>query len=137
MFEFIKERLPVGYGLGDDGTEYEGTEPNHKTWKQTLREDHEGDVGIFEVYRSEETKYHGHSYITEMQIAVVTKNGDIDSATDYLYKLYRNIQKNDVSENIWVKSCKLINSKPLGKNSNGYQMVVMNLRLKFEVNKEE
>ena len=138
LFNFIKERLPAGFGLGDDGTVYENKEPNHKTWKQTIREDHEGDVGVFEIYRSEQTKYNGHDcFVSEMQIAVVTNQGDIDSAMDYLYKTYKNIQKNNMSEHIWVKQCKLIKLVPLGKNSNGYQMVELGLLIKYLVDKED
>lgn len=133
MFEFIRERLPTGYGLGDDGTEYTGNEPNHRVWDQTLREDHEGDVGIFEIYRSPTSLYgRSKSYKSEVQIVVVTKQGDIDAAIEYLEETTTNIVRNRESNNIHVNDCRLINLRKFGKNSVGYQMVIMNLEIKFQ-----
>lgn len=132
IFEFIKTRLPTGYGLGDDNTEIVNNVPNHKTWQQSLREDHEGDVGIFENNIGSYNIFGGKlGYKSEIQIAVVTKNGDINSAIKYLKEALENIETNSKSINIYVSDCKLVNIIPLGKNSVGLHMVSMNLAIKY------
>lgn len=133
LFEHIKHRLPTGYEFGDDGTIIDDNlVPNHKTFQNSLRQDHEGDVGIFETYMTEQPKYNGYScYIGEVQIAVVTKNGDIDSAKEYLIGALNNIRTNTMSSSVYVKSCKLTNIKPVGKNDSNFQMVVLNIYLKY------
>ena len=135
LFEHIRNRLPTGFGFGDDGAELVNGVYNHKTFQQTLREDHEGDVGIFEIYSTELPKYTGYTcLVAEVQIAVVCKQGDIEGARKYLQKALENIRDNEMSEYIWIKSCKLVNLKPLGKNSNGLNMMVLNINIKYLVN---
>ena len=132
LYEHIKNRLPTGYGLGDDGTEYKDNVPNHKTFQQTLREDHEGDVGIFTTFIGSYNILGGQlGYKSEVQIAVVTKNGDIDSAINYLLNALDNIKKDVKSTGIYVSDCKLVNLLPLGKNSVGLHMVSMNIAIKY------
>ena len=85
LFEHIRNRLPTGYGLGDDENIENDGVYNHKTFQQSLREDHEGDVGIFENNISEINILSGFlGYQGNIQVAVVTKNGDIDGAMKYL-----------------------------------------------------
>lgn len=136
LFEHIRNRLPDGYGFGDDGTKLDDSlVPDHKTFQQSIREDREGDVGIFEIYQSEQPNYRGYTcYIGEVQIAVVTRNGNIGEAQEYLRELYDNLNSNTQSEHVWIKNCKMINLKPLGKNSNGLHMVVLNLKIKYLIN---
>lgn len=132
LYEHIKNRLPTGYGLGDDGTEYKDNVPNHKTFQQTLREGHEGDVGIFVNNIGSYNILGGQlGYKSEVQIAVVTKNGDIDSAINYLLNALDNIKKDVKSTGIYVSDCKLVNLLPLGKNSVGLHMVSMNIAIKY------
>ena len=132
LYEHIKNRLPMGYGLGDDGTEYKDNVPNHKTFQQTLREDHEGDVGIFTTFIGNYSILGGQlGYKSEVQIAVVTKNGDIDSAINYLLNALDNIKKDVKSTGIYVSDCKLVNLLPIGKNSVGLHMVSMNIAIKY------
>jgi hypothetical protein len=132
LFEHIKNRLPTDYGLGDDGTEYKDNIPNHKTWQQTLRENYEGDVGIFENSIGSYSIFGGQlGYKSEVQIAVVTKNGDIDSAINYLKIALENIKKDVKSTGIYVSDCKLVNLLPLGKNSVGLHLVSMNIAIKY------
>lgn len=134
LFEHIRNRLPTGYGLGDDENIENDGVYNHKTFQQSLREDHEGDVGIFENNISEINILSGFlGYQGNIQVAVVTKNGDIDGAMKYLKEALENIKNNCKSTGIYVKSCKLINLLPLGKNSAGLHMCSMNILIKYVV----
>ena len=132
LFEHIRNRLPTGYGLGDDGTVYKDNVPDHAVFQQSLREDCEGDVGIFETLTSEVKIVAGAvGWNTKIQIAVVTKQGDIDNAYKYLLEAFENIKKNKKSTNVSVYETELVNIMPIGKNSNGYQMVSMNLSVTY------
>lgn len=132
LFEHIRNRLPTGYGLGDDGTVYKDNVPDHAVFQQSLREDCEGDVGIFENITSDFSIMGGAlGYISKMQFAVVTKNGDIDSAVKYLKDALYNIKTNCKSTGCYIKECKLVNIVPVGKNSVGLQMVTMNISIKY------
>lgn len=137
LYEHIKNRLPEGYGYGDDGAELDDNlEYNHKCWQQSLREGNEGDVGIFEIFTSEETKMSGHSfYWSEISIAVVCINGDIENAKSYLMKAFENIKSNTMSSSVYVQSCKLVNCNPVGKNSENKQMMTLNIKLSYLVDK--
>lgn len=132
LFEHLRNRLPSGYGLGNDGTVYKDNIPDHAVFQQSLREDHEGDVGIFENITSDFSIMGGSlGYISKMQFAVVTKNGDIDSAVKYLKEALNNIKTNCKSTGCYIKECKLVNIVPVGKNSVGLQMVTMNISIKY------
>lgn len=138
LYEHIKNRLPTGYEFGDDGQKLDDSlVPNHKTSQQSIREDFEGDVGIFENIISTENTYQGYNReVAEVQIAVVTKNGDIEEAKKYLFEAFNNIKNNPQSSHIWVRLARLVNVIPLGKNSKGLQMVSMTVYLKYLVNNE-
>ena len=132
LFEHILNRLPTGYGLGDDGKEMFDGISNHATFQQSLREDHEGDVGIFETLTSQVKVIAGAvGWNTKVQIAVVTKQGDIDNAYKYLIEAFENIKKRKKSTSISVYETELISIMPIGKNSSGYQMVSMNLSITY------
>ena len=132
LFEHLRNRLPNGYGLGNDGTVYKDNVPDHTVFQQSLREDHEGDVGIFENITSDFSIMGGAlGYESKVQFGVVTKNGDIDSAVKYLKEALNNIKTNCKSTGCYVKSCKLVNIMPVGKNSVGLQMVTMNISIKY------
>ena len=132
LYEHIKNRLPTGYGLGNDGKEIINGNSNHAVFQQSIREDHEGDVGIFETYTSEEKIAMGCiAWNSKVQIAVVTKNGDIDSAIKYFIMALDNIKKNKKSTSISVYDVELINIMPVGKNSKGNQMVTMNITIRY------
>ena len=133
LFEHIRNRLPTGYGLGDDGIVIDSDNvPNHMTFQQSLREDHEGDVGIFETLTSEFSIMGGSlGYESKLQFGVVTINGDIDSAVNYLKKALENIKKDKKSTGCYIKDCKLVNIMPVGKNSFGLQMVTMNISVRY------
>lgn len=132
LFEHIKNRLPNGYGLGDDGTTYDYNIPDHMVFQQSLREDHEGDVGIFETLTSDFSIMGGAlGYESKIQFGVVTKNGDIDSAVKYLKTALENIKEDKKSTGCYIKDCKLVNIMPVGKNSFGLQMVTMNISIKY------
>ena len=132
LFEHLRNRLPSGYGLGNDGTVYKDNIPDHAVFQQSLREDHEGDVGIFENITSDFSIMGGSlGYTSKMQFAVVTKNGDIDSAVKYLKEALNNIKTNCKSTGCYIKESKLVNIVPVGKNSVGLQMVTMNISIKY------
>lgn len=137
LFEHIRNRLPTGYNYGDDGTIMENKVPNHKTFQQSIREDHPGDVGIFELNISRQPTYSGYScLIAEVQIVVVVNNDGIEKAKQYLTEAFENIKdaKNKQSTNVFIRYAKLVNIIPLGKNSNNLQMVEMTLNLKYLIN---
>jgi hypothetical protein len=134
LFEHIRNRLPPGFGLGDDETVEIDKVPDHKVWQQSLREDHEADVGVFEINTTDLPLYlNSNGYLGEVQIAVVSKNGDIENAKNYLKKAFENINENPQSTSIYVIECKLINLTPVGKSSVGFHIVTMDLSIKYAV----
>lgn len=134
LFEHIRHRLPDKYNLGDNNTVYDEHVPNHCVWNQSLREDHEGDVGVFQTRLAQAEMFHGVAcLLANIQIAVVCLNGDIDSAEKYLREALENIKQDDTSTSIYVKKCELIDIVPLGKNSVGNQMIEMDISIKYVV----
>ena len=136
LHSFIIERLPDINGYGESGREYdEDGISNHSVFKQSIRENVQGDVGVFIIQTNETTNLSVHSvYKSEVQIVVNCINGDIDSAMDYLSKALENIKKNNKNEFIWVKNCKLVNMSPVGKNSSGIHWCVLNVLLTYITN---
>lgn len=134
IYDFIKSRLPTGYNLGDEGQVIEKGIPNHKVFNQFIRSDHEGDVGIFEVYNTLQKKYNNiNSYISEMHIEVIVPDGDIETVKRYLKQLYINIRTNKVSDNLLVEKVQYINMKPMSQNESGKQWVVLNILINYKV----
>lgn len=136
LHTFIIERLPDIDGYGDTGKiiDEDGVS-NHAVFKQSIRENKEGDVGVFVVSTQEDTKLSGHScYQSEIQVVVNCVQGGIDGAIDYLSRTLENIRNNIRNDYIWVKSCKLINIRPVGKNQAGIHWCVLNVLLKYIVN---
>ena len=133
LYEFIKDRLPDIEGYGNTGKEFnEDNIPNHSVYQQSLRENYEGDVGIFETNISDYSIMGGQvGYISEVQIALVCVKGDIDGGVSYLKATLENIKKNSKSIGVYVKDSKLINLLPLGKNSSGLHMISMNMLIKY------
>ena len=135
LYDFIIERLPdtQGYGVYDeDGVS------NHSVFKESIREDHEGDVGVFISANSDITKFSGrYCFEGEIQVVVNCINGDIDGALDYLFKTLDNIQTNYRNDYIWVKNSRLVNCLPVGKNKCGIQWCTLNVYLKYLVNTED
>lgn len=136
LFEHIRNRLPTDYNYGDDGTVINNNIPNHKTFQQSIREDHEGDVGIFELNNTLQSKYSGYSFlISEIQIVVVTIDGDIEKAKQYLADAFKNINDitNRESSKIKIIHSNLVSIVPLGKNSKGLQMVSLTSNIKYNI----
>lgn len=135
LYDFIISRLPDidGYGncnkvVDDDGVS------NHSTFKQFIREDHQGDVGVFIVNNSVARKYHGYAdHETDVQIVVNAVNGDIEKALGYLSNAFLNIKNNNKSNDVLVKTLRLLNLRPAGMNSAGVHWCVLNLNLKYIV----
>lgn len=132
LYEHIKNRLPTGFGYGNDGQVIVDKVKSQAVWQQTLREDHPGDVGIFEIKTVEQKIAYGAiAYVSNIQFGVVCKSNDINNAINYLLKAYDNIKKDRKSSSITVDVAELINCMPIGKNSEGNQMVAMNLKVTY------
>lgn len=139
LFEHIRNRLPTGYEYGDDGKVEEDGITNHETFQQFLREDHEGDVGIFELSITHQPKYAGYTYlVAEVQIVTVVNKQGIETAKQYLTEAFNNIKdiKNSQSTKIWIKQAKLVSLIPIGMNSKGIQMAALTMNLKYLVDDE-
>ena len=133
LFDFIKERLPEGFDFGDENQTLVDGVPDHKVFDQFIRNDHMGDVGIFEVYTTPQGKYNNlNSYISEVHIEVIARDGDVGAVKKYLKQLYLNIRFNRFNDNIYIDSMHLINMRPMGINESGNHWVVMNLLLKYK-----
>jgi hypothetical protein len=132
LFEHIRHRLPDKYDIGDNNTIYTDNVPNHIVWQQSLREDCEGDVGVFQTRLAQSEMFHGVAcQLANVQIAVVCVDGDLSSAEKYLREALQNLKQDDTSSSIYVKKCDLINIVPLGKNSVGNQMIEMDVSIKY------
>jgi len=133
LFQHIRNRLDHTFEYGDVDQVITDNVPNHKTWEQSLREDKPGDVGIFETYTTETLLgVRGcYMYQAEIQIAVVSKPNDIDNCKVYLKNTLNNLRKNTRSSMYWFKDVRLVNLKPIGKNKDGNQMVVLNISVKY------
>ena len=132
LYGFIKEQIPVVNGYGVNGqTTVDGVK-DHDVFYQSIREDHEGDIGIFMITGQENTQLqYGEIYVSEIQIVVNSVNGDIAGVLDMLMNTLKNIRKNKKNDYIYVMNCGLINLRPVGKNSNGLQWSVMNILCKY------
>lgn len=132
IYGFIKENIPAvsGYGITDQTIVDNVT--NHDIFYQSIREDHEGDIGIFLITGQEFDKLqYGHIYMSEIQIVVNSVGGDIAGVLNMLLTTLENIRKNKRNNYIYVMDAKLINMAPVGKNSNGLQWSVMNILCKY------
>lgn len=141
LYEHIKNRMASGFGFGDDGQVIVDRVPDHRISYQSIREDCEGDVGVFEYIIDSQGSYDRLSIHTlwrvNVQFSVVTKNGDIEAAKKYLIKSFENLADDVESSNVYVKGIRLINLHPFGKNSKGLQMVVMNTQIFCYINDED
>lgn len=141
LYEHIKNRLAVGFNYGDDGQVLVDKVPNHKTFWQSLREDHPGDVGIFE-YLIDKTpsfdKISSHTlWKSNVQISVVCLDGDINGARKYLLKSFENLVDDPESSNVYIQNAHIINMIPSGKNKDGNQMIIMNIQVLYYINDED
>lgn len=135
LYDFIISRLPdiEGYGNYNKSIDDNGVS-DHSAFKQYIREDHQGDVGIFVINNNRQRKYHGYAdHETEVQIVVNCINGDIEGGLDYLSKLLLNIQNNNKSDTVWIKSTRILNKAPVGMNSEGIHWCVLNINLRYIV----
>ena len=133
LYEYIRKQIPVIDGYGEAGKEIdENLVSNHDVFFQSIRDDHEGDIGIFIIDGSEDTKLmFGEIYESEIQIVVNSVDGELKPVLELLQQLLKNIRNNNRDENIYVMNCGLINLRPVGKNSNGIQWSVMNILCKY------
>lgn len=133
IFGFINGLLPhtVGYGDTDSKLDDDGIY-DHTVWTQTIREDHEGDVGIFQINEGEDNKLRYHPIReANMQVVVNCVNGNIVEAMEYLRELYENIRSSKGNDYVCLFDYKLTNISPVGKHSSGLQWCVLNILLKY------
>lgn len=137
LYGFIKSQIPYVEGYGDCGKVIsEDGQINHSVWYQNIREDKEGDIGIFIITTQENTELmYGKVYNSEVQIVVNSVNGDLAGVLDMLLQTFENIKTNKKNDYISVSKCGLINLRPVGKNSNGLQWSVLNILCKYTVTK--
>ena len=132
LYGFIKEQIPEVNGYGITGQTTVDGVTDHDIFYQSIREDHEGDIGIFLITGQENTQLqYGEIYNSEVQIVVNSVNGDIAGVLDMLKNTLKNIRQNKRNNYIYMMDCGLINLAPVGKNSNGLQWSVMNILCKY------
>lgn len=132
LYEHIKNRLPPGYGYGNDGQVIVDKVKSQAVWQQTLREDHPGDVGIFEIKTDHEYGQFGFlGYKTTVQVAVVCKPGELNKVRQYLEQLSNNLYTDKLSSGIKVKNCTNQKIMNLGENSDGKQMVELYITISY------
>ena len=139
LYEYIKSQIPQIDGYGECGKNIdENMISNHDVFFQSLREDHEGDIGIFLITGGENTELiFGKVYESEIQIVVNSVNGDIACTLNILEKTLDNIRNNKKGNRIYVSKAGLINLRPVGKNNNGIQWSVMNILCKYSKLKQD
>lgn len=141
LYDYIIARLPNIDGYGNVGKVIdENGVSNHSAFKESIREGHEGDVGVFITNLSDRTALSGRQfYEGEVQVVVNCVHGDIDQGLDYLWSTLKNISRNPLDENngIWIKNYRLINCLPVGKNKEGIMWCSLNVYLKFVIQEED
>lgn len=135
IYDFITEKLPNVEGFGNVGKELVENIYNHSVFHQTIREEHEGDVGIFIVDSKDNTEMK-FIKLTESEIQVVVNcvAGDIEQTLDYLESLFGTIVNTKGNDKIEIFNCRKINLRPVGKNSKGIHWCVLNMLLKYRYN---
>ena len=132
LYGFIKERIPAVDGYGITNQETIDNVVNHDIFYKSIRDDHEGDIGIFIITGQENTQIqYGEIYNSEVQIVVNSVNGDLAGVIKMLKDTLKNIRNNNKNNYIYMMDCGLINLAPVGKNSNGLQWSVMNILCKY------
>lgn len=132
--DFIIEQLPQVDGYGNCGSVFKNNIPNHSAFKQSLRNDHEGDIGIFVINSKDNWELKYTKLIeSEIQIVVNAVAGDVEGSEEYLQRLFDNIKKNRGNDKIKISSCNKINLRAGGKNSNGIHWSVLNILIKYRI----
>lgn len=132
LYGFIKSCIPEVEGYGVTNQETVDNVLNHNIWYQSIREECEGDIGIFLITGAEDTQLqYGEIYQGEVQIVVNSVNGDIAGVLNMLKNTLKNIRDIRKNQYVYVMDAKLINLAPVGKNSNGLQWSVMNILCKY------
>lgn len=138
IVDLIIEQLPAISGYGNCGSVLINGVKNHGAFVQSIREQCEGDVGIFLINRSKANTFHG--YLCEradVQVVVNCVHGDVGEAIQYLDALLANLQAELCrNEHVWIQNCRLINCGPVGKNSAGIQWCVLETDIEYLVNNE-
>jgi hypothetical protein len=133
IYDFMIESLPNTDGFGNTNkTVDEAGIPNHSAFQQTIREDHEGDVGVFIINSKDNTEMK-FIKLTESEIQIVVNciHGDIEQTIEYLENLFNRLKESKGNNYIDVFSCRKINLRPVGKNSKGIHWCVLNMLIKY------
>lgn len=132
LYGFIKNNIPDVSGYGKTDQHIVDGVPDHDIFYQSIRDDHEGDIGIFIITGQENTQLqYGEIYNSEVQIVVNSVDGDIAGVLNMLKNTLKNIRQSKKNNYIYMMDCGLINIAPVGKNSNGLQWSVMNILCKY------
>lgn len=136
LFDFIKSRLPTGYGYGlDNQTVDENYETNHDVYNFYLREDHPGDVCISEYIMDYVKSLKGFTDTSmlksNVQVSVICTDGDVYKAVKFMRELYSVLNTNNESGKVYIRNCQLVNITPSGQNKNGLQVVIANYLVSY------
>ena len=133
IYDFIEEQLPNTEGYGniekelDDNHNY-----NHSVFHQSIREDNEGDVGIFIVDSKDNYEMKMIPMIeSEIQVVVNAVSGDIEGTLEYLDSLFITLKNSKGNDKIEIFRCNKINLRPVGKNSADIHWCVLNMLVKY------
>lgn len=132
--DYIIEQLPQIEGYGNCGQVFKDKIPNHAVFKQSLRNDHEGDVGIF-IMRNEPDNTIAHSPFRKavIHIYVNAVAGDVEGSEQYLSCLSNNLRKSKGNGKIKIIDCIETNLSAGGKNTNGIHWSVLNILIKYRI----
>ena len=135
IYEHLKNRLPEVSGYGNyNSVKDKNGYWNHQVSQQSLRDDHEGDVGIFELNVAPSNTYLGNfSWDGMYEIVVVCISGNIQGARSYLMRFFNNIVNDIESSKIYVNDATILNVVNLGKNGSGKQTVALNINISYTV----
>lgn len=134
IYEFIKNRIPNIEGYGECGRVDEDGVSNHRVFRQSIRTQNEGDIGIFEILTTEQSGtfiYNAKALQSEVQIVVNAVDGDIDTVEGLLNGLYQNIRTNKESEHICVQNVRLLNLRHCGQNTSSIHWSVLNILVNY------
>ena len=132
--DYIIEQLPQIEGYGNCGQVFKDKIPNHATFKDSIRTDHEGDIGIWKI-SEKDNKELKFCTLTESEIQIVVNaiRGDVDGCEEYLRSLFNNLYNSKGNDKIKISSCNKINLRTVGKNSSGIHWGVLNILIKYRI----
>ena len=130
--DWIIDNVPEVEGYGNYKQTFKNKIPDHAVFKESLRNEHEGDIGVFVINSGDDwtMKYCKVSQ-AEIQIVVNAVHGDVEGAERLLQNLFDNLHNNKGNDKIKITSCHKINLRAGGKNTNGIHWSVLNILIKY------